>query len=115
MTHNVQGFTVASWITVWGRPFTTGTVTAYARTGSASSSTTGMGTDVLTPTYGHRNIQLVSPMLIAYTTSTGIPSTNSGFVLADFTFTTAPEPGAVVMLGLGLGAIVALHRVRRRH
>jgi hypothetical protein len=114
MTHNTQGFTVASWITFWGKKFTTGSVTAYARTGSLSSSTTTMGFDTLTA-MGHRNIQMVTPVLVSFLTNTGLPSTISGFVRLDLTFTEAPEPGAVVMLGIGLGTLVVLHRVRRRH
>jgi hypothetical protein len=110
----MSSITQMSWITGWGFPWTTGSVTAIARTGSASTSSTAQGFDTLTPA-GHRNIQMVAPTLVVYTaTVSNAHSNNGGTSVANFTFATAPEPGVLALLGFGACTVCALHWIRRR-
>jgi hypothetical protein len=109
LVHTVQNFTVPSWINVWGKNWTTGSATAIALTGSAQTSSTAMGFDVITA-LGHRNIQLVTPALTAYTTPLG-SAVEGGNNVLNLTF--APEPGASAMLGFGVAALGLIHWSRR--
>jgi hypothetical protein len=69
-----------------------------------------MGFDVITG-LGHRNIQMVTPALTAYTSPLG-SSTEGGNNVLNLTF--APEPGGSAMLGFGVTALGLMHSVRRR-
>jgi MYXO-CTERM domain-containing protein len=69
-----------------------------------------MGFDVITA-MGHRNIQMVTPNLTAYTTPIGA-SVEGGNTVLNLTF--APEPGGSAMLGFGVAALGLIHSVRRR-
>jgi hypothetical protein len=110
LSHTVQNFTVPSWLSVWGKNWTTGSATAIALTGSAQTSSTAMGFDVITA-MGHRNIQMVTPALTAYTVSIG-NAVEGGNNVLNLTF--APETGGSAMLGFGVAALGLIHWVRRR-
>jgi hypothetical protein len=92
-------------VTLWGFPWTTGTVTARAAN-YAQASLVFKGSDQRTPD-GVGNIQLVTPFVVRYTESrTPWTYHQAGVAIADLQF--VPEPGAFLMLASGLMALAAL-------
>jgi hypothetical protein len=98
-------------VTLWGFPWTTGTVTARA-TDYPATSLVYKGTDQRTPG-GAGNIQLVTPFVVRYTENrTPWTGYQVGVAIADLQF--VPEPGALLMLASGLTALAGLWRLSRR-
>jgi hypothetical protein len=98
-------------VTVWGFPWTTGTVTARANN-YALASLVFKGTDQRTPD-GVGNIQLVTPFVVQYTENrTPWTYRQAGVAIADLRF--VPEPGALSMVASGLVALAGLWRHSRR-
>ena len=107
--------------TVWGFPWTTGTVSAMApaftRPDSAPTTTTltAMGTDQRTP-QGSGEIQLVSPFVVRhrYDFSSYAPffTHRAGIAIASLHF--VPEPSAALQLAGGLSALAALYVFSQR-
>ncbi len=97
--------------TVWGFPWSTGTVTARAPFGSLVFK----GTDQRTPA-GAGNIQLVTPFVIRYTedrlASPPVTGYQAGVAIVDLQF--VPEPWALLMLASGLVALAGLFTHSRR-
>jgi hypothetical protein len=94
-----------------GTPWTTGTVTLYARDGDFDSFSTVLrraGYDNRTP-LGFGNIQLVTPSL---THSWG--GWNHTGHIGVLTLRLTPEPGSLLLLAAGVGVLMVLHRVSRR-
>jgi hypothetical protein len=98
-------------VTLWGFPWTTGTVTARANN-YALASLVFKGSDQRTPG-GVGNIQLVTPFVVRYTENrTPWTYYQAGVAIADLQF--VPEPGGLSMLASGLVALAALWRHSRR-
>jgi hypothetical protein len=97
--------------TVWGFPWSTGTVTARVPFGSLVLK----GTDQRTPA-GAGNIQLVTPFVIRYTedrlASPPVTGYQAGVAIVDLQF--VPEPSALLMLASGLVALAGLFTHSRR-
>lgn len=94
-----------------GTPWTTGTVTLYARDGSYDCFSTVLrraGYDNRTP-LGVGNIQLVTPSLTHWWS--GWNHTGHIGILK---LHLAPEPGSLLLLAAGAGVLVVLRRVSRR-
>jgi hypothetical protein len=97
--------------TVWGFPWSTGTVTARVPFGSLVSK----GTDQRTPA-GAGNIKLVTPLVIRYTedrlASPPVTGYQAGVAILDLQF--VPEPSALLILASGLLALAGLFTHSRR-
>jgi hypothetical protein len=91
-----------------GTPWTTGTVTVYARVGSLSTSFRRSGYDTTTPG-GVRKIQLVTPTLTHWKRGHGRPFNHTGHI-AVLKIQLVPEPGSLAMLASGAGALLLLRR-----
>jgi len=103
-------------ITVWGFPWSTGTVTARAPLGlSGATSLVVKGTDQRTPA-GAGNMQLVTPFVIRWTedrhASPPLTGYRAGVAIVDLQF--VPEPSALLMLASGLVALAGLFTHSRR-
>jgi len=102
--------------TVWGFPWTTGTVVATAPPGPYLGSTariSAMGSDLRTP-QGSGKLQLVTPFVIRQreTTTGSLFSTGAGIAIVSLHF--VPEPSAIAQLAAGLSILTALYRVSNR-
>ncbi|MCH7643394.1 MAG: hypothetical protein IH974_01040 [Myxococcales bacterium] len=102
--------------TLWGFPWTTGTVTARAPLWSGgTTSLVFKGTDQRTPA-GAGNIQLVTPLVIRYTEdlhdSPPVTWYQAGVAIVDLQF--VPEPSALLVLASGMLALAGLFRHSRR-
>jgi hypothetical protein len=93
-----------------GTRWTTGPVSASARSGLFSTFLRRTGYDTTTPG-GIRNIQLVTPVLTHWIGPK--LQTHSGHI-GILKLRIVPEPGAVLMLGVGVGVLVVLRSVSRR-
>ena len=104
---------------VWGFPWTTGTVIAKAPPnpyvgGSATAvSLTAMGTDQRTP-QGRGRLQLVTPIVVRKRdgSSGGLLQANAGVAVVSLQF--APEPSAIAQLAVGLLGLSALYGFSRK-
>jgi hypothetical protein len=92
-----------------GTLWTTGTVAVYAEGGSFPTILQRTGYDNRTPG-GLGNIQLVTPGLTRWGMHPGSPRTGHIGILTLH----VPEPGAMLLLMAGVGALVVLHRVSGR-
>jgi len=102
-------------ITVWGFPWTTGTVTARVPVGLAgTSSLARKGTDQRTPS-GSGNLQLVTPFVLRRTEDRGAwpPQAwyQAGIAILDLQF--VPEPSADIALASGMLFLAGLSRLDR--
>ncbi len=99
-------------LVVEGSPWTTGVVTAMG-TGNAAGTLTATGADRRTPG-GAGTIQFVSASTFIYVaTPVSVPSISR----LTLSYSSVPEPAALVPLGAGLGLLIAvghLARLRRR-
>jgi hypothetical protein len=92
--------------TLW----TTGQVGAFANTGAYFTSEWRTGYDNRTPTGAAGNIQLVTPVLTHWLSTTfDTHRAHIGMLTIQ-----VPEPTAAVLLAVGAGALVLLRRVSRR-
>jgi hypothetical protein len=91
-----------------GTPWTTGTVTVYAKEGSFTTSFRRTGYDTTTPG-GVRNIQLVTPTLTHWKRGHGRPFNHTGHI-AILNIQLVPEPNGLVMLAAGACSLLLLHR-----
>jgi hypothetical protein len=99
---------------VWGFPWTTGTVmaTVPSTLSSGGSSTvvrrTAMGSDLRTP-QGIGNLQLVTPFVVRKRAniSGALLGTRAGIAILSLQF--VPEPSAIAQLAAGLSALAALY------
>jgi hypothetical protein len=105
-------------VTLWGFPWTTGTVTARAPAPFAPNtvhSVTAKGSDQRTPN-GEGNIQLVSPFVVRYSVqrTTGTPGFvfQPGVAIANLHF--VPEPAAMLMFAAGVVVLAGLAALSRR-
>jgi hypothetical protein len=117
--HGTGGFRTFFTQTVWGFPWTTGTVMATAPPGPYLGTTariSAMGSDQRTP-QGSGKLQLVTPLVIRQreTTSGSLFVTGAGVAIVSLNF--VPEPSAIAQLAAGLSALTVLyglsHRKRR--
>jgi hypothetical protein len=92
-----------------GTPWTTGTVTVYAKEGSLTTSFQRSGYDTTTAG-GARNIQLVTPTLTHWKRGHGRPFNHTGHI-AVLKIQLVPEPSGLAMLAAGAGALLLLHGV----
>jgi len=102
--------------TLWGFPWTTGTVTARAPLWSGgTTSLVFKGTDQRTPA-GAGNIQLVTPLVIRYTedlhASPPVSWYQAGVAIVDLQF--VPEPSALLVLASGTLVLAGLFTHSRR-
>ncbi len=103
-------------ITVWGFPWSTGTVTARAPLGTGgTNSLVFKGTDQRTPA-GAGNLQLVTPFVIRWTedrhASPPLTGYQAGIAIVDLQF--VPEPSALLLLASGMLALAGLFTHSRR-
>jgi hypothetical protein len=104
---------------VWGFPWTTGTVTAMAPAnpfcgiGAKSVNLTAKGSDERTP-QGQGKLQLVTPLVVRKREKgTGaLLEATAGISIVSLRF--APEPSAMLQLAAGLGGLGILYRCQRR-
>jgi hypothetical protein len=92
-----------------GTLWTTGQVGAFVKTGAYHTSQWRTGFDSRTAG-GKGSIQLVTPTLTHWL-STGFNSHTAQIGMLKIQ---VPEPAAVLLLAVGAGVLVALHRVSRR-
>ncbi|MHC4503982.1 MAG: PEP-CTERM sorting domain-containing protein [Planctomycetota bacterium] len=92
-----------------GTLWTTGQVGAFAKTGAYHTSQWRTGFDNRT-VGGKGSIQLVTPTLTHYLS----PGFNNHTAQIGMLRIMVPEPGAVLLLAVGAGVLVLLHRVSRR-
>jgi hypothetical protein len=102
--------------TLWGFPWTTGTVTARAPLElSGTTSLVFKGTDQRTPA-GAGNLQLVTPFVIRWTEDRHAPPPVTGYqagvAILDLQF--VPEPSALLVLASGMLALAGLFTHSRR-
>jgi len=105
--------------TVWGFPWTTGTVRATAPPnppsggGSTPVTLTAMGSDLRTP-MGMGKMQLVTPFVVRKREQrTGeLLRANAGIAVVSLEF--GPEPSALLQLAVGLGGLGIINRCSRR-
>lgn len=116
--HGTAGLRTFFTQTVWGFPWTTGTVMAtappYAPTGyDETARITAKGTDLRTP-QGNGNLQLVTPFVVRQrdTKSGSLYSTIAGVAIVSLNF--VPEPSAIAQLIAGLSLLAALYRFSMR-
>ena len=95
-----------------GTPWTTGSVTVYATVGSFTTVLHRQGYDTTTPG-GIRNIQLVTPSLTHWKRDHGRPFNHTGHI-GILKLQLVPEPNSVLMLAVGTGALLLLHRRYRQ-
>jgi hypothetical protein len=95
-----------------GTPWTTGSVTVYATSGTFTTILHRKGFDTTTAS-GVRNIQLVTPSLTHWKRGHGRPSNHTGHI-GILKLHIVPEPQAVLLIGAGAGVLVVLRRVSRR-
>jgi hypothetical protein len=113
--NSLVGVTATTTLYGTGTPWTTGQVTVYAPDGYFTTvmRRSGFDTTSVTPSGNTvRNIQLVTPALTHWKSSTG--ATDHTGHIGVFKLQIVPEPSAVFMLAVGAGVLVALHRVSRR-
>jgi len=104
---------------VWGFPWTTGTVMATAPTnpnwgGSYTPARiTAMGSDLRTP-QGNGKLQLVTPFLVRkrVTENGYLLVTGAGVAIVSLHF--IPEPAAIAQLAAGLSGLAVLYGFSRR-
>ncbi len=111
ITYATGSATVPLFTIATGTPWTTGTVTVYTRGGSTSGFSTVLrraGYDNRTA-QGLGNIQLVTPSLTHWCSGSG----HTGHI-GILTLRFAPEPGSLLLLAAGAGALVLLRRMSRR-
>jgi len=103
--------------TVWGFPWTTGTVMATAPIGTvfggSTATITAMGSDMRT-SQGVGNLQLVTPFVIRQRDSTSGALLGTGAGVAILSLHFVPEPAAIAQLAAGLSALAFLYRLSRR-
>jgi hypothetical protein len=115
--HGTAGFRTFFTETVWGFPWTTGTVMATAPIGTvfggSTATITAMGSDTRT-SQGGGNLQLVTPFVIRQrdSTSGALLGTGAGIAIVSLHF--VPEPAAIAQLAAGLSALAVLYRLSRR-
>jgi len=121
--HGTAGFRTFFTQTVWGFPWTTGTVMATAPPaptyygGTLYLGTTAMisamGSDTRT-SQGDGKLQLVTPFVIRQRDSTtgDLLLTAAGVAILSLHF--VPEPSAIAQLAAGLAALTVLYRLSRR-
>ena len=104
--------------TVWGFPWTTGTVMATAPPNQypqydETARITAMGTDLRTP-QGNGNLQLVTPFVVRQrdSESGSLLTTIAGVAIVSLNF--VPEPSAIAQLIAGLSLLAALHHFSMR-
>ncbi len=98
--------------TIWGVPWTTGTVTARAPLEAGGThSLVAKGTDQRTP-QGLGHLQLVTPFVIRWTEDRHAPPAVTGYqagiAILDLQF--VPEPAALLLLASGVPALAVLYR-----
>lgn len=103
-------------VTIWGFPWSTGTVTARAPSSmGAVNSLIYKGTDQRTAG-GAGNIQLVTPFVLRRTRAPGTPtqevSYQAGIAIANLQF--LPEPSALLLLASGLATLGCLSALSKR-
>jgi len=101
-------------ITIWGFPWTTGTVTARAPLpASGTTSLVFKGTDQRTPA-GAGNLQLVTPFVMRWTedrhASPPLTGYQAGVAIVDLRF--VPEPSALLVLASGILTLTGCSRIR---
>jgi len=114
--HGTAGIRTFFTQTVWGFPWTTGTVTATAPPGTYAATTariSAMGSDLRTPR-GSGKLQLVTPFVIRQreTTTGSLFTTGAGIAIVSLHF--VPEPSAIAQLAAGLSILTALYCVSSR-
>ncbi|MDH3519481.1 MAG: PEP-CTERM sorting domain-containing protein, partial [Myxococcales bacterium] len=92
-----------------GTPWTTGSVTLYAREGIYTTILHRAGYDTVTPG-GVRNLQLVTPALTHWIGPGWQDHTGHIGILT----LQVPEPGRVALFAAGIAALLLLHRASRR-
>jgi hypothetical protein len=116
--HGTAGLRTFFSQTVWGFPWTTGTVMATAPPGEIQPSTeaariTAMGSDMRTP-QGDGKLQLVTPFLVRQRDRQSGSMLYNGAGVAIVSLDFVPEPSAIAQLVAGLSALAALYRVSMR-
>jgi hypothetical protein len=109
-TNNVNGNTTRWTVDGWGTPWTTGTVTLYAKAGYFTTIHVRTGYDTVTAG-GVRNLQLVTPGLVHWI---GVGFQGHTGHIGILTLQITPEPGAILLLGAGGGTLALLYGVSRR-
>jgi hypothetical protein len=102
-----QPFVVTSYYTGFGFPWTTGTVTGIAFTGTKPTSTSAMGFDGRNAAGTIGSVQLVTPWITYYQGTYDGAITGTSVMLID-----TPEPGHVLMLAAGLAVVGLLFGMR---
>jgi len=109
-TNNVNG-NMSTWVVDgWGTPWTTGSLTVYARGGYFTTILHRAGYDSVT-SGGVRNIQLVTPTLTHWIGPGFQAHTGQ---IGMLTLQITPEPEAILMLAAGGGILALLYGVSRR-
>jgi hypothetical protein len=109
-TNNVNGNVRSVYARGTGTPWTTGSVTVYATQGDFTTILHRAGHDTTTPG-GVRNLQLVTPALTHWV-SPGFQDHTGHIGILKLQIT--PEPGALLLLAAGAGALALLRRAYRR-
>ncbi len=111
--NNVNGNLSTTQGRVIGTPWTTGTVTVYAKAGGFETilHTDGFDTTTGTGITRVRNIQLVTPELIHWI-GPGWQAHQGGVGILTMQIT--PEPGAILLLAAGGGVLLLLYRKSHR-
>lgn len=109
-TNNVNG-NMSTWIVGgWGTPWTTGSLTLFAKAGIFTTILHRAGYDSVTAG-GVRNIQLVTPTLTHWI-GPGFQTHTGQIGILNLQIT--PEPGAILMFAAGGGLLALLYGVSRR-
>jgi len=115
--HATGGLRTFFTATVWGFPWTTGTVMATVPPGPFGGTTamiSAMGSDTRTP-QGSGRLQLVTPFVFRQRDSTSGALLNNAAGVAIVSLHFVPEPAAITQLVAGLSALAVLHRLSRRN
>jgi hypothetical protein len=102
-------------VSVVGTRWTTGSISASDQTASAPSATVAStflaaGTNNLTA--GGGQITLVTPYLIRIRGAA--PENRAGYAVLSLQFSNVPEPGSLLLIGVGAAALLARARQQRR-